>query len=467
MGKQRILLRLAVLLFATGLLFGMQVLVVGASDATASAALSEEIASESRARVIDAESIFSGITDGAYYNHPVTVTVNEAYADTFTVNGTATRLDANNRFVLDGADGAYTLAAADAAGNSTAVTVTLDKTAPAIKSSSKLKEGGVYCLTLTGTFDEANMDRILVNGTKMALGSNGNGFTMTSGSMNKPIFGALEIVVYDKAGNTLTVHVTLNAEHTYAETERVEPTCLVRGHIRSRCTVCEIATKYEDLGYGAHAYGEPVFTWSDDGKRATATFTCATDNSHTQTVDATVTDTVKTPATCTEDGVTTYTATVMLDGEEFTATKEVADIPAVGHTYGAPAFTWSDDGKRATATFTCATDNSHTQTVEATVTDTVKTPATCTEVGVTTYTATVTFDGKTYTATKDITDIAALGHTYKEGKCVNCGQADPRYVADIPKTGAEVGALWQTLLLVLVGIGSMRTAMQARRRKAF
>lgn len=388
MGKQRMCLRLAVLLFAIGLLFGMQVLVVGASDATASATLSEETTSEPTAQAIDAESVFSGITDGAYYNHPITVTVDEAYADTLTVNGAAMQLDANDQFVLDGADGAYTLAAADAAGNRVAATVTLDKTAPAIKSSSKLKEGGVYCLTLTGTFVEANMDRILVNGTQMALGSNGDGFTMTSGSMNKPIFGALEVVVYDKAGNTLTVHVTLNAEHTYVETERVEPTCMVRGHIRSRCTVCEIATKYEDLGYGAHAYGEPVFTWSDDGKLATATYTCASDPTHTQTQKATVTAALKTPADCTEAGVTTYTATV-------------------------------------------------------------------------------TFDGKTYTATKDIADIAALGHTYKDGKCVNCGQADPRYVADIPKTGAEDSALWETLLLLLVGIGSTVTVTQIRRRKTF
>lgn len=76
-------------------------------------------------------------------------------------------------------------------------------------------------------------------------------------------------------------------------------------------------------------------------------------------------------------------------------------------------------------------------------------------------------DGEEFTATKDIADVAALGHTYKHGKCVNCGQADPRYVADIPKTGAEVGALWETLLLVLVGIGSTVTATQIRRRKIF
>ena len=81
-----------------------------------------------------------------------------------------------------------------------------------------------------------------------------------------------------------------------------------------------------------HQWGEPAWTW--DGTTATATFTCKNDNSHTQTVTAAVTSTVKTDPTCTEDGVTEYTATVKHDGTTYTATKDVADIPATGHEWG-------------------------------------------------------------------------------------------------------------------------------------
>ena len=80
-----------------------------------------------------------------------------------------------------------------------------------------------------------------------------------------------------------------------------------------------------------HEWGEPAWTW--DGTTATATFTC-TECGETRTVNATVTPTATTDPTCTEDGVTEYTATVEHDGTTYTATKNVADIPATGHEWG-------------------------------------------------------------------------------------------------------------------------------------
>lgn len=80
-----------------------------------------------------------------------------------------------------------------------------------------------------------------------------------------------------------------------------------------------------------HAWGEPAWSWSEDGKTCTVTFTCEGDATHQETPEVKVTSAVKTPATCTEAGVTTYTATVEFDGETYTSTKDVADIPAAGH----------------------------------------------------------------------------------------------------------------------------------------
>ena len=60
---------------------------------------------------------------------------------------------------------------------------------------------------------------------------------------------------------------------------------------------------------------------------------------------------VTTAATCTENGVMTYTCTMCSD----TKTETIA---ATGHAYGAPVWKWNDDFK-ATATFTCTNDPTH------------------------------------------------------------------------------------------------------------
>ncbi len=96
------------------------------------------------------------------------------------------------------------------------------------------------------------------------------------------------------------------------------------------------------------------------------------------------------------------------------------------HSYGEPTFTFSEDGKSATAEFACSCGDK--QTVDAKVTAQVKQDSTCTQKGVTTYTATVELGGQTYTATKDVTDIALKEHNFKDGVCTVCGAEDPDYV---------------------------------------
>ena len=112
-------------------------------------------------------------------------------------------------------------------------------------------------------------------------------------------------------------------------------------------------------------------------------------------------------------------------------------------------FDWTDDGKGCTVTLTCAGNAAHTQTLTADVTAVVKTPATCTAQGVTAYTAKATFDGQTYTETKDVADIPASGHRFENGVCVVCGAPDPNVKVDLPQTGDESRlALWVGLLAV-------------------
>lgn len=160
-----------------------------------------------------------------------------------------------------------------------------------------------------------------------------------------------------------------------------------------------------------HEYGEPTWKWSDDHKTATATFKCERGDD-TQTVDATVTPET-TAATCEADGKTVYTAKVSFNGKDYTETY-TETLKALGHKYGAPVWNWTkgeNNTYTATATFTCANDEKHVETVDAKVTE-KSDGATCTEAGKITYTAAVTFEGKDYTDTKT-EEVAALGHDYK------------------------------------------------------
>jgi len=261
--------------------------------------------------------------------------------------------------------------------------------------------------------------------------------------------------------------------HTLTAVAEVPATCETAGtSAHWKCEVCgklfsdaegNTETTLEKLTIPAtgHAYGEPVWKWTDDFK-ATATFTCANDPSHVKNVTATVTNAVTTEATCETDGVRTYTAKVTFESEDYTDTKtepvpakghtltaveavpatcetagvkahwvcsvcgklfsdvegktettlEKLAIPATGHAYGTPVWKWNDDFT-ASATFTCGNDTSHVKTVNATVTNEVTTEATCETDGVRTYTAKVTFEGEEYTDTKTET-LPATGHAYGE-----------------------------------------------------
>jgi hypothetical protein len=141
-----------------------------------------------------------------------------------------------------------------------------------------------------------------------------------------------------------------------------------------------------------HDWGEPEWTWSEDYTKATAKFVCNNNEEHVKEIEAVVT-TETTDATCEEDGKTVYTATVELDGETYTDTKTVT-LPAMGHDWGEPVWTWSDDHKTATATFTCKNCGEvKTVTDEAILVETDKD-------GKVTYTASIVGpDGNTYTDT--------------------------------------------------------------------
>ena len=250
---------------------------------------------------------------------------------------------------------------------------------------------------------------------------------------------------------------TESGQHTWDDGQvTTAATCTENGVMTYTCTTCS-DTKTEVIPATGHAYGEPVWKWTD-GFKATATFTCANDATHVENVTAEVTSAVTTPAACETTGVRTYTAKVTFEDKEYTSSKteiipaaghtltavaevpatcetagtsahwkcdvcgklfsdaegntettlEKLVIPATDHAYGAPVWKWNDDFI-ASATFTCGNDTSHVEKVDAIVTSEV-TEGSCEVGGTRTYTAKVTFEGKDYTDTKT-EPVPAKGHT--------------------------------------------------------
>ncbi len=243
---------------------------------------------------------------------------------------------------------------------------------------------------------------------------------------------------------TNTQTVTLSATgHDYVAVV-TEPTCTEGGYTTYTCSKCGDTYTADETEATGHSYGEPTFTWSEDYTSCTATFTCS-EGDDTRTETCTVTSET-TEATCTVDGKIVYTATCTFENETYTDTQTVTipatghdyqavvtdptctkdgyttytcskcgdtytddETAATGHSYGEPTFTWAEDYSSCTVTFTCSAEDD-TQTAACTVTNKT-TAATCTASGKTVYTATVNFEGTTYTDTKTVT-IPATGHSY-------------------------------------------------------
>lgn len=130
------------------------------------------------------------------------------------------------------------------------------------------------------------------------------------------------------------------------------------------------------------------------------------------------------PATCTEKGTMKYNCTVC--GNEL-----LEEIPALGHSYGSPSWSWCGFTS-ASATFTCTRNCGHSETETASIVR-----SSINNCGYYTYTATVQFNGKTYTDTR--TDYSCRPDWYYDPCYYNnpcghwgCGNVCTRYSDCVP-----------------------------------
>ncbi|MGN1093656.1 MAG: leucine-rich repeat protein, partial [Candidatus Neoclostridium sp.] len=249
-------------------------------------------------------------------------------------------------------------------------------------------------------------------------------------------------------------------EHAYKESA-VEPTCTQPGYV---VYLCDCGDQYKEITSDptGHDYGEPIWDWTGF-ESATATFVCAHDSAHVQTVNASVDVDNSVPPTCSESGVNSLVATAEFDGRVFTdyANETVAALnhtlsliganaatceeegnveyrqcsacgklfsdeaaaneidfastrlAPLGHDYVQPEWDCDWEEKEGYLTVSCKNDASHGKTVPAEINERVIRPVTCEQDGEAEYVAKATVDGEEFTLSHSVS-LPHYGHNYSE-----------------------------------------------------
>ena len=228
------------------------------------------------------------------------------------------------------------------------------------------------------------------------------------------------------------------SDNTHIETETVdtvqllaeEPTCTEAGVMRYTAyfTNPAFTTQTRTRAYGSalgHDWGAPSYSWSANKAVCTAKRVCRNDASHVDSETVQSTSVVTSEPTCTKPGVRTYIAkftnpvyleqtiteqnvpplghsvsswtvttpaTCTTPGTETGSCsrcgqQQTRQIPAAGHNWGTPIYSWSADYTQVSARRSCKTDSSHVETETVTTTAKVTKEATATTDGEITFTA--------------------------------------------------------------------------------
>lgn len=316
------------------------------------------------------------------------------------------------------------------------ISYNLDKTAPTI---SGVTNGGIYCVSKSITVNDSHLKEVKDGNT--VLGASNGTYTLPAGTHN--------ITATDLAGNSTSITVTVNEAHdpnkddgncatavtckvcgdvlTQAKSHRYAWASGPEGHwMECQNAGCTSKTTSQRHVPGAAATEDTAQTCTVCGYTINPPLGHVCQN-HLQKVNATA-------ATCTQDGNNEYykcTCGKIYSDTSAQNEKSESDftIPATGHSYGTPAYTWSEDNLTCTAVRTCEIcrdQESETETAVTQVTpkDGCKGPET------TLYT--VTFAGSAFAAqTKAVVTKEADAHTPSE------------WIVDKKATTAEAGSRHQ------------------------
>ncbi len=161
-----------------------------------------------------------------------------------------------------------------------------------------------------------------------------------------------------------------------------------------KCRICG-KPRGEALG---HDWGEwSVVTEPSCTEAGLEQRICANDPSHIETREIPATGHTWKDATCTEPSVCTVC------GAE-------SDGP-IGHDWGEPTYTWSTDNSMVAAKRVCRHDDGHVEEEAVSTSSEITTPASCTAMGKTTYTASFSKDAFS-TQTKTVENIPVTDHSW-------------------------------------------------------
>lgn len=318
------------------------------------------------------------------------------------------------------------------------ISYNLDKTAPTIIGATN---GGTYCVSKDIRVKDSHLAEVK-DGDRVLVISNGT-YTLSAGTH--------KITARDLAGNSASITVTVNKAHDPNEDDGNCATAVT-------CKVCgDVVTQAKSHNFSGTLLSDQNGHWYEcqnegcnqtSAKEAHVSSGAATeDKAETCTVCG---YTINPPlnheharnlrsvgavaATCTTEGHKAYyrCSCGMLfsdaDAQHETTVAEIT-IPATGHSYGTPAYTWSEDNLTCTAVRTCEIcrdQESETETAVTQVTpkDGCKSPET------TLYT--VTFAGSAFAVqTKAVVTKEADAHTPSE------------WIVDKKATTAEAGSRHQ------------------------
>ena len=219
------------------------------------------------------------------------------------------------------------------------------------------------------------------------------------------------------------------AAHDLVKTEAKDPTCTEPGNTAYwTCTRCgkffsdaEGQTEIEEGSWVIEATGHdwdlPIYTWTSDNKKVTASRTCYNDPRHEERETVSATYTLIKEATCEETGEGRWTSDAF-ENKAFTVQTKKVTIPALGHDWDTPVITW-EGFESAEAARTCKRDASHTETVDLEITSEVTKEAAAWEDGVRTYTASGTFKDGTPVRDTKTEAIPAYGWKWTRLKGTN------------------------------------------------
>ena len=370
-----------------------------------------------------------------WHNSDVIVTAKSGYRISKTANGT---FDSSISFTDEAANGSGVFYMKDAKGNIYKGTISynLDKTAPTISGAT---DGGIYCVSKSITVNDSHLKEVKDGNT--VLGTSNGTYILSAGTHS--------IIATDLAGNSTSITVTVNASHTPNADDgdcSTAVTCSVchsvvtaakahryawasgpEGHwMECKNVGCASKTTSQSHVPGAAATEDTAQTCTVCGYTINPPLGHVCQN-HLQKVNATA-------ATCTQDGNNEYykctCGKIYSDtGAQNEKSESDFSIPAMGHSYGTPVYTWSQDNLSCTAVRTCGTCNAQetetgTAVTQVTPKDGCKTPET------TLYT--VTFAGSAFAAqTKEVVTKEADAHTPSE------------WIVDKKATTAEAGSRHQ------------------------